>query len=200
MPTTLDTRLDTHVSDLLGLELHLGRVVRGQIAELACGDNPLLDDLAALRDFAANHASMLTALRAARGCPEGEGGSGAIGQAAAALARLGIRDRHPAMSEPSRDTLRDDLGACGMAESGYAVLYITAVRLRDREVACIAWRHLTDYRDVLARCYRMLPAVVSRRREEEGNTRQARTMRSLRRTLATAWQAGDDEGATSRDG
>lgn len=155
--------VDSYISDMLALEQHISKALKGQITDLKSYPN-VTRQLETILATVEGHASSLEGLLKERG---GEGvssvkkvGSVLLGFAAGAIDLV--------RNEGLPKNLRDDYTACSLATIGYVMLHTTALSLDERAVAQLALAHLKDHAQLVMTLYNVIPAAVIRFLQQEG--------------------------------
>jgi ferritin-like metal-binding protein YciE len=186
-----DTAINSYITDMLSLEDHIAKALKGQINDLK--DHPdLAAEIRQVHHLVEHHVSDLRSLaerRKAGGIAEAVKRAGA----AVAGAAAGIIDLVRTEGVPKN--LRDDYTAFSLATISYAMLYTTAAGLGEREVAELAQQHLRDYTGAVTRLNTLVPASVIRYLREEGLPVQESVLPEVGRTIKAAWMG--EAGATA---
>jgi ferritin-like metal-binding protein YciE len=189
-----DTAINSYITDMLSLEDHIAKALKGQINDLK--DHPdLAAEIRQVHHLVEHHVTDLRSLaerRKAGGIAEAVKRAGA----AVAGAAAGIIDLVRTEGVPKN--LRDDYTAFSLATISYAMLYTTAAGLGEREVAELAQQHLRDYTGAVTRLNTLVPASVIRYLSEEGLPVQESVLPEVGRTIKAAWMEG--AGATAPAG
>jgi ferritin-like metal-binding protein YciE len=176
--------LNSYITDMLALEDHIEKAVKGQLTDLK-DQTDVVTELQRLHRKIEHHISDLRALadrRSAGGVRETVKRAGA----AVAGAAAGIIDL--IRSEGLPKNLRDDYTAFSLATIGYTMLYTTAAALDDREVAELAQQHLGDYAGAVTRLNGLVPAAVVRYLRAEGLPVREDVLPEVGRTIKAAWE------------
>ena len=176
--------INSYVTDMLALEDHIEKAVKGQLADLK--DYPeVLAELRQIHLKVEHHISdlrMLSDRRNAAGVVESVKRAGAaVAGAAAGLIDL-LR------SEGLPKNLRDDYTAFNLASIGYVMLHTTALALDDQEVAELSLQHFRDYADTVVRFNRLVPAAVVRYLQQEGLQARAEAVQLANQHVEEAWK------------
>jgi ferritin-like metal-binding protein YciE len=181
--------INSYITDMLSLEEHLDKAIKGQIEDLK-DDPQVVADLKAVQLWVQHHVSDLKQLSEARQATTAtdaikRAGSGVLGFAA------GLVDL--VRSEGLAKNLRDDYAALSLAAIGYVMLNTTALALDDREVADLASQHLRDYTKALVGLQRVIPAAVVRFLQQEGLPARPDVLNEVYRNVTEAWRGDDAE-------
>jgi ferritin-like metal-binding protein YciE len=183
-----DTAINSYITDMLSLEDHIAKALKGQINDLK--DHPdLAAEIRQVHQLVEHHVTDLRSLaerRKAGGIAEAVKRAGA----AVAGAAAGIIDLVRTEGVPKN--LRDDYTAFSLATISYAMLYTTAAGLGEREVAELAQQHLRDYTGAVTRLNTLVPASVIRYLSEEGLPVQESVLPEVGRTIKAAWMGEAD--------
>jgi hypothetical protein len=175
--------INSYITDMLALEDHIEKAVKGQLADLK--DYPeILAELRRIHRNVEHHISdlrMLSDRRQAAGVVESVKRAGA----AVAGAAAGLIDLLRTEGLPKN--LRDDYTAFNLANIGYVMLHTTALALDDREVAELSLQHFRDYADAVIRFNDLIPAAVMRFLQEEGLPARSDVVPEVNRHVAEAW-------------
>jgi ferritin-like metal-binding protein YciE len=183
--------INSYVTDMLALEDHIEKAVKGQLTDLK--EYPeVVVALQQIHVKIEHHISdlrMLIDQRNAGGVVESVKRAGsAVAGAAAGLIDL-IR------TEGLPKNLRDDYTAFSLANIGYVMLYTTALALEDQEVADLAHQHFRDYTEAVVQLNNLIPAAVVRFLEEEDHTVRANIVSEVNENVARAWEQTSDSTA-----
>ncbi len=176
--------INSYITDMLALEDHIEKAVKGQLTDLK--DYP--EVLGALRDIhtkVEHHISdlrMLSDRRKAGGVVESvkRAGSAVAGVAAGVIDLI--------RTEGLPKNLRDDHTALNLANTGYVMLHTTALAFEDQEVADLAHQHFRDYTDAIMRLNNLIPAAVVRFLEQQGIPVRADIVSEVNENVAQAWK------------
>jgi ferritin-like metal-binding protein YciE len=180
--------INSYLTDMLALEDHIEKAVKGQLTDLK--EYP--DVLAALRDIhtkVEHHISdlrMLSDRRKAGGVVESvkRAGSAVAGVAAGVIDLI--------RTEGLPKNLRDDHTAFNLANIGYVMLHTTALAFEDQEVADLAHQHFRDYTSAIMRLNNLIPAAVVRFLEQQGLPVRADIVSEVNANVAQAWKQTSD--------
>jgi ferritin-like metal-binding protein YciE len=179
-----DTAINSYITDMISLEDHIEKALKGQINDLK--DYPDFgNEIRQVHRLVEHHLSDLRGLadrRKAGGIAETVKRAGAVVAGVAA----GVIDLVRAEGLPKN--LRDDYTAFSLATISYAMLYTTATALGEREVAELAQQHLRDYAGAVNRLNTLVPASVVRFLSQEGLPVQEAVVPEVGRVLKAAWE------------
>jgi hypothetical protein len=180
--------LNSYITDMLALEDHIEKAIRGQIADLK--DYPdVVTELSGLHRTIEHHASDL------RGLKERRNAGGVVekvkraGSAVAGVA-AGVIDL--VRTEGLPKNLRDDYTAFSLATIGHVMLQTTALSLDDREVAELAQQHFRDYAHAITRIHAIIPEAVIRSLQAEGLPARTEVLSQVHRNVEEVWNAQAD--------
>jgi hypothetical protein len=188
MRSTTDA-INSYITDMLALEEHIDKAVKGQIQAL--GDHPQVGaDLQVIRRWVQLHIAVLKQLTRLRGAATAtdtvkRAGSSVLGRAAGAIDLL--------RNEGQPKNLRDDYTAFSLAAIGYVMLNTTALALGDQEVADLANHHLRDYARGMVALHYIIPAMVVRSLQKEGLPAREDILKDVSRNVTAAWGLGKAE-------
>ncbi|MBA3892511.1 MAG: hypothetical protein H0X69_02290 [Gemmatimonadales bacterium] len=177
--------INSYITDMLSLEDHIEKAVRGQIEDLK--DYPeVAAELRQIHRQVEHHISDLRGLsdrRQAGGITETvkRAGSAVLGAAAGVIDLV--------RTEGLPKNLRDDYTAFSLASIGYVMLHTTALTLDDREVAELAQQGFTDYAGTVSRLQALIPAAVVGFLKQEGLPVREDVVPQVRRTIEQVWQS-----------
>jgi len=190
-----ETALNSYITDMLSLEDHIGKALKGQINDLK--NHPdLAAEIRQVNQLVEHHIADLRSLAERR---KAGGVAEAVKRAGAAVAGAAAGIIDLVRTEGLPKNLRDDYTAFSLATISYAMLYTTAAGLGEREVADLAEQHLRDYAGAVVRLNTLVPASVIRYLSEEGLPVQESVLPEVGRTIKAAWQA-EAAGETARAG
>ena len=184
--------LNSYITDMLSLEDHIEKAIRGQLNDLK--DYPdVVAELRSIHRTIEHHISDLKGLserRNAGGVVEAvkRAGSAVAGVAAGLIDLL--------RTEGLPKNLRDDYTAFSLATIGYVMLHTTALSLDDREVSELAQQHFRDYAHATTRLHAIVPGAVIRNLQEQGLPARTEVLTQVSRTIEEVWNATSD--ATTR--
>lgn len=186
--------INSYIGDMLALEDHIEKAIKGQLADLK--DYPdVVTELRQIHHQVEHHIADLRALsdrRKAGGVAETVKRAGsAVAGAAAGLVDL-VR------SEGLPKNLRDDYTAFNLANIGYLMLHTTALALGDQEVADLGRQHFRDYAEAILRFDALVPAAVVRYLQEEGLP-ATDVVSQVNRTVQEAWDQATAADAPVRE-
>ena len=177
--------INSYVTDMLSLEQHIEKAVRGQLEDLE--DYPeVTRDLKQVLRKVEQHVSDLKDLSQRRNA---QGATDALKRAGSALLGLGAAAVDLIRTEGLPKNLRDDYTAFSLASIGYVMLHTTALSLNEREVAELARQHFADYAQAVTLLHNVIPGAVVRFLREEGLPVQEGVLPEISRTIEEIWQS-----------
>ncbi len=180
-----DEAINSYVTDMLSLEQHIEKAVRGQLEDLE--DYPeVTRDLKQVLRKVEQHVSDLKDLSQRRNA---QGATDALKRAGSALLGLGAAAVDLIRTEGLPKNLRDDYTAFSLASIGYVMLHTTALSLDEREVAELARQHFADYAQAVTLLHNVIPGAVVRFLREEGLPVQEGVLPEISRTIEEIWQS-----------
>lgn len=193
--------INSYISDMLALEDHIEKAIRGQLEDLK--DYPdIVTELRQIHRKVDRHISDLRALSERRGAGGAKetvkrAGSAVLGAAAGVIDLV--------RTEGLPKNLRDDYTALSLASIGYVMLHTTALSLDDGEVAELAHQGFGDYAGAVSRLQASIPAAVVAFLREQGLPAREEVVPQVRETIEAVWQNQSsgifqtDETVVSRD-
>jgi len=189
-----DTAINSYITDMISLEDHIAKALKGQISDLK--DSPDLGaEIRQVHNLVEHHIADLRALAERRNAG---GITETVKRAGAAVAGVAAGVIDLVRTEGLPKNLRDDYTAFSLATISYAMLYTPAAGLGEREVADLAQQHLRDYAGAVTRLNTLVPASVIRYLREEGLPVQESVLSEVGRTIKAAWEG--EAGETARAG
>jgi ferritin-like metal-binding protein YciE len=177
--------INSYVTDMLSLEEHMEKSLRGQLEDLE--DYPeVTRDLKQVLRKVEHHISDLRSLSERRNA---RGPTDAIKRAGSALLGLGAAAIDLVRNEGLPKNLRDDYTAFSLATIGYVMLYTTAATLEDREVADLARQHFADYAQTVTLLHNVIPGAVIRFLREDGLLVREDVLPEISRTIEETWHS-----------
>ncbi len=176
--------INSYIGDMLGLEDHIEKAIRGQLEDLKAYPD-VVAELRQIHRKAEHHIADLRALserRQAGGVKESvkRAGAAVLGAAAGAIDLV--------RTEGLPKNLRDDYTALSLASIGYVMLHTTGLTFDDREVAELAHQGFTDYAEAVSRLQASIPAAVVAFFRQEGLPAREDVVSQIRRTIEEVWQ------------
>ncbi|MEA2724291.1 MAG: hypothetical protein QOH59_2062 [Gemmatimonadales bacterium] len=181
--------INSYITDMLALEDHIEKALRGQLEDLQNYPD-VIRELKQIHHTVEHHISDLRNLseRRAAGGP-----ADVIKRAGSAVLGLGAAAIDLVRREGLPKNLRDDYTAFNLASIGYVMLYTTGLALDDREVAALAQQHFTDYAEAVTRLHNIVPAAVIRFLKEDGLPVREDVLPEISRTIEEVWHSQSDQ-------
>lgn len=181
--------INSYITDMLSLEEHIEKALRGQLEDLE--DYPdVTRDLKQVLRKVEQHISDLRGLSERRNA---RGPTDAIKRAGSALLGLGAAAIDLVRNEGLPKNLRDDYTAFSLATIGYVMLHTTALALEEREVADLARQHFADYAHAVTLLHNVIPGAVIRFLREEGLPVRDDVLPEISRTIEEVWNSQSDQ-------
>lgn len=178
-----DEAINSYITDMLSLEEHIEKAVRGQLNDLE--DYPeVTRDLKQILRKVEQHVADLNELSERR---KARGPTDALKKAGSAVLGLGAAAVDLVRTEGLPKNLRDDYTAFSLATIGYVMLHTTALALQEREVAELARQHFADYAQSVTLLHNLVPGAVLRFLREEGLPVQENVLPEISRTIEEIW-------------
>jgi ferritin-like metal-binding protein YciE len=183
-----DEAVNSYITDMLSLEKHIEKALRGQLNDLE--DYPeVTRDLKQILRKVEQHVADLNDLSDRR---KARGPADALKQAGSAVLGVGAAAVDLIRTEGLPKNLRDDYTAFSLATIGYVMLHATALALQEREIADLARQHFADYAQSVTLLHNLVPGAVLRFIREEGLPVQENVLPEISRTIEEIWHAQSD--------
>jgi ferritin-like metal-binding protein YciE len=180
-----DEAINSYLTDMLSLEEHIEKAVRGQLEDLE--DYPeVTRDLRQVLRKVEQHVSDLKELSSRR---KAQGPTDAIKRAGSAILGVGAAAIDLVRTEGLPKNLRDDYTAFSLATIGYLMLHTTALSLQESEVAQLARQHFGDYAEAVTLLHNVIPGAVVRFLREDGLPVREDVLPEISRTIEEIWHA-----------
>jgi ferritin-like metal-binding protein YciE len=181
--------VNSYLTDMLSLEEHIEKAVRGQLNDLQ--DYPeVTRDLQQVLRKAERHISDLKEITERR---RASGITDAIKRAGSVVLGAGAAAVDLVRTEGLPKNLRDDYTAFSLATIGYLMLHTTALALQDQEVADLAREHFADYAHAVTLLHNVVPGAVVRFLQEDGLPVNQGVLPEISRTIEEIWHAQSDQ-------
>ena len=181
--------VNSYLTDMLSLEEHIEKAVRGQLNDLQ--DYPeVTRDLQQVLRKAEQHISDLKEITERR---KASGVTDAIKRAGSVVLGAGAAAIDLVRTEGLPKNLRDDYTAFSLATIGYLMLHTTALSLQDQEVAGLARQHFADYAHAVTLLHNVVPGAVVRFLQEDGLPVNQGVLPEISRTIEEIWHAQSDQ-------
>jgi hypothetical protein len=182
--------INSYLSDMLSLEDHIEKAIRGQLQDLK--DYP--DVIAELKEIQRKVEQHISDLRE---LTERRNAGGVVTAVIRAGAAVGLLDL--IRSEGLPKNLRDDYTALSLATVGYEMLHTTALALEDREVAELAHVNFSDYARAVIRLNTIIPGAVLSFLKSEGLPVREDVLRDVGRSIETVWSGASAAASGPRE-
>ena len=177
--------INSYITDMLSLEEHIEKALRGQLEDLK--DYPdVIGDLKQIHRKVEHHVSDLRELSQRRNARTP---ADALKRVGSALLGFGAAAVDLVRNERLPKNLRDDYTAFSLATVGYVMLKTTALALDDREVGDLAHQHFSDYAESVTLLHNVVPGAVIRFLREEGLPVREDVLPEISRTIEQVWHA-----------
>ena len=177
--------INSYITDMLSLEEHIEKAVRGQLEDLE--DYPdVIRELRQVLRKVEHHISDLKSLSDRRNA---RGPADAIKRAGSILLGLGAAAIDLVRNEGLPKNLRDDYTAFSLATIGYVMLYTSALALDDQEVADLARQHFSDYAEAVTLLHNVVPGAVIRFLKEEGLLVREDVLPEISQSIEEVWRS-----------
>jgi ferritin-like metal-binding protein YciE len=196
MSRTRKEALDSYITDMLALEDHLEKALKGQITDFKDEHPEVVPHLETIHEKTRSHIAALDALVEARGANAGTTGiAEAVKRAGSTVAGLGAAVIDMLRSEKLPKDLRDDYAAVSLAAIGYVMLLTTARALDDASVAEVAEQHLRNYAGSVMTLTRIIPGAVVKFLQQEKLPARGDVVTDVIQTVVESWQSQSPEGS-----
>jgi len=181
--------INSYITDMLALEDHIEKALRGQLEDLK-DYQEVVGELTKIHYKVEHHIADLKQLSERRSAG---GASNVIKRAGSAVLGLGAAAVDLVRREGLPKNLRDDYTAFSLATIGYVMLYTTGLSLGDQEVADLAHQHFADYAEAVTRLQNFVPAAVVRYLKEDGLPVQESMLPQVSRVIEEVWRTQSDQ-------
>ena len=175
--------LNSYITDMLALEEHIEKAIKGQIKDLK-DDPEFVREIQSINRTVEHHISDLKALVDRR---DAGGAADAIKKVGANLAGLAAGAIDLLRTEGMPKNLRDDYAAFSLATISYVMLHTTALAMGNPEVSDLGRQHFIDYAQVVTRLNQVVPAAVVRQLQREGLAASDVVLNEVNRTVEEGW-------------
>ncbi len=180
--------IKSYVTDMLALEDHIEKAIRGQLEDLKQYPD-VVTELRQIHRKIEHHISDLRGLAERR---KAGGIAEVVKRAGSAVAGVAAGLIDLVRTEGLPKNLRDDYTAFSLATIGYVMLHTTALSLDDNEVAQLAEQHFRDYAHATTRLHALIPGAVVRFLQETGLPARTEVVSQVLRTVEEGWNAQAD--------
>lgn len=178
-----ETAINSYITDMLSLEDHISKALKGQINDLK--NHPdLAAEIRQVSQLVEHHIADLRSLAERR---KAGGVAEAVKRAGAAVAGAAAGIIDLVRTEGLPKDLRDDYTAFSLATVSYVMLLSSAMSLNDQPVSELAERHLKQYTKVVMKLNNILPSAVIAELREEGLPAREEQLPAIARTLKGVW-------------
>lgn len=177
--------INSYITDMLSLEEHIEKALRGQLEDLKNYPD-VIGDLKQIHRKVEHHVSDLRELSQRRNARTP---TDALKRVGSALLGFGAAAVDLVRNEGLPKNLRDDYTAFSLATIGYIMLKTTALALDDREVGDLAHQHFSDYAESVTLLHNVVPGAVIRFLREEGLPLREDVLPEISRTIEQVWHA-----------
>ena len=177
--------INSYITDMLSLEEHIEKALRGQLEDLKNYPD-VIGDLKQIHRKVEHHVSDLRELSQRRNARTP---ADALKRVGSALLGFGAAAVDLVRNEGLPKNLRDDYTAFSLATVGYIMLKTTALALDDREVGDLAHQHFSDYAESVTLLHNVVPGAVIRFLREEGLPVREDVLPEISRTIEQVWHA-----------
>jgi ferritin-like metal-binding protein YciE len=186
--------LHGYVTDMLALEEHIQKAVRGQLEALDTEQPDVIHHLRHVLSYVERHIEELKQLDERIDSRRSRLGE-VVKRAGSMVAGLGAAAIDLVRTEKLPRNLRDDYTAASLAYAGYLMLLTTASAFEDHDTARLASGALGDYAQVLGVLQELIPsAVVFQLRTEGYNVFEDAAVEATARAEG-AWQDVGERGS-----
>ena len=177
--------INSYITDMLSLEEHIEKALRGQLEDLKNYPD-VIGDLKQIHRKVEHHVSDLRELSQRRNARTP---TDALKRVGSALLGFGAAAVDLVRNEGLPKNLRDDYTAFSLATIGYIMLKTKALALDDREVGDLAHQHFSDYAESVTLLHNVVPGAVIRFLREEGLPVREDVLPEISRTIEQVWDA-----------
>jgi hypothetical protein len=192
MTRTKTEAINSYITDMLSLEEHIDKAIKGQIEDLEKEEPDVAQTLTTIDNTVQRHIRALKALSDQRKAGGG-GVAEVVKRAGSAVAGAGAAAIDFIRNEKLPKDLRDDYTAVSLAAIGYVMLHTTALALEDPEVAEVARVHLADHARAVMLLHNIIPSVVIQFLRDEGLPAQVDVLPQISHTLESVWSRGAEQ-------
>jgi hypothetical protein len=180
-----DEALNSYITDMLSLEEHIEKALRGQLEDLKNYPD-VIRDLKQIHQKVEHHISDLREISQRRNARTT---TDAIKRVGSALLGLGAAAIDLVRNEGLAKNLRDDYTAFSLATIGYVMLETTALGLDEQEVGNLAHQHFSDYAEAVTLLHNLVPGAVLRFLREDGLPVRDDVLPEISRKIEEVWHA-----------
>jgi hypothetical protein len=189
MTRTRTEAINSYITDMLSLEEHIDKAIKGQIEDLDENEPEVTRVLTMIETTIQRHIRALEALSDQR--KAGGGGiAEAVKRAGSVVAGAGAAAIDFIRNEKLPKDLRDDYTAMSLAAIGYVMLHTTALSLDDPEVADVARSHLADHAKAVMLLHNIIPSAVIKFLRDDGLPAREEVLPQVAHTIESVWSSG----------
>ena len=197
MPRDTTEAINSYITDMLALEEHIEKALRGQIEDLEKDYPDFVREIRTVHATVENHISSLKLIAEEREAGAGKGVAEAVKRAGSAVLGVGAAAVDLVRTEKLPKNIRDDYTAASLATIGYVMLYTTGLSLGDTLVANLAHNHLQDYAKVTMTLHNIVPSAVITLLQEDGLPARQDVLSEVSQKIEAVWH--QDSGVPSAD-
>jgi len=197
MPRDTTEAINSYITDMLALEEHIEKALRGQIEDLENDYPDFVREIRTVHSTVENHISSLKLIAEEREAGAGKGVAEAVKRAGSAVLGVGAAAVDLVRTEKLPKNIRDDYTAASLATIGYVMLYTTRLTLADTLVANLAHNHLQDYAMVTMTLHNIVPSAVITLLQEDGLPARQDVLSEVSQKIEAVWH--QDSGVPSAD-
>lgn len=179
--------INSYITDMLALEEHIEKALRGQIEDLDSDYPEFVNEIRLIHNTVETHITSLKLIAEEREAGVGGGVAEAVKRAGSALAGVGAAAVDFVRTEKLPKNIRDDYTAASLATIGYVMLYTTGLSLGDKTVANLAYQHLQDYAKVTMTLHNIVPAAVITFLKEDGLPASDAVLGEVSEKIESVW-------------
>jgi hypothetical protein len=190
MGRTRNDVINAYLLEILSVEEHIDKAIKGQIEDFDEQQPEVARPLAQIEASIARHVVALKSLcdrRKASGSAVVE----VVRRAGAVMAGVGAAAMDLIRNEKPPKDLRDDYAAINLAAIGYVMLHTTARALDDPEVADIAKRHLADHARAITTLVALIPSAVVQSLHDDGLPARDDVLPAVAEMIQSMWSGGE---------
>ncbi len=177
--------INSYITDMLSLEDHIEKALRGQVADLKDDYPEFVRELEPIHATVENHISSLKIMAEER--KAGTGVAEVVKRAGSAMLGVGAAAVDFVRNEKLPKNIRDDYTAASLATIGYVMLYTTATSLGDTIVANLAHNHLQDYAKATMTLHNIVPAAVVKLLQEDHLPAREDVLSEVQEKIESVW-------------
>jgi hypothetical protein len=190
MARTRNDVINGYLNEILSLEEHVDKAIKGQIEDFDEQQPEAARTLAQIESTIARHVVALKSLcdhRKASGSAVVE----VVRRAGAVVAGVGAAAMDLIRNEKLPKDLRDDYAAINLAAIGYVMLHTTALALDDQEVAAVAKSHLADLARAVTTLTALIPSAVVQSLHDDGLPARDDVLPAVAQMIQSIWSGAE---------